>query len=306
MRFSHLHALAPLSYPVRLLVVCKYLGFVLLVSTALLLAPLVVSLFWQEYNMTLRYGIVGGLFLVLGFLSLAIPQPKALQSNEAYTVIALAFIVGSFSMTYPIMGSGMNFIDSWFESVSGLTTTGLSLADLEAIDQKTFFFARSWMQWYGGLGIIIFGIGLAFLPGTLSKAFVKRIVYSDDKIENSKVFARKILLIYSLLTVLGFGLLLLTGIGGIKAAELTFSAISTGGVLSLSGWLGEPLAHNTGARKPPLISWGSLFPSFLDYKSEMCESSDCRYPISWADFLHLIVYPSCDLVRFSGVDRRFF
>lgn len=226
---DHISALAPLSYPIRFFVVFKYLGFILLISTAFILVPFIASLCWQEYGSTLRYGIICIVLLFLGLLSLAIPRPKTIQSNEVYTVIALAFAVGSFAMAYPLMGSGLNFIDAWFESVSGLTTTGLTLANLETIDPKTFFFARSWMQWYGGLGIVIFGIGLAYLPVTISKSFLKKVAYKDDKIENSKVFARKILLIYSMITILGFGLLWLTGINWIDAVELTFSSISTGG-----------------------------------------------------------------------------
>lgn len=226
---NQLRSLAPLSYPVRINVVAKYLGFILLVSSGLLLVPLIASILWQEFMVTLRYGVVGGLFLVLGFSSLFITRPKSLQSNEAYVIIALAFVIGSLGMVYPLMGAGLNFVDAWFESVSGLTTTGLSVANFHEIDPKTFFFARAWMQWYGGLGIIVFGVSLAFLPGTISKAFVKKMVYKDDDIENSKIFARKILLIYSAITVLGVLMLFLSGLDLIDAVELTFSAISTGG-----------------------------------------------------------------------------
>ena len=104
---DHISALAPLSYPIRFFVVFKYLGFILLISTAFVLVPFIASLCWQEYGSTLRYGIIYIILLFLGLLSLAIPRPKTIQSNEVYTVIALAFVVGSFAMVYPLRGDDL-------------------------------------------------------------------------------------------------------------------------------------------------------------------------------------------------------
>ena len=61
------------------------------------------------------------------------------------------------------MTEGLTAIDALFEAVSGVTTTGLStVSDLQQ-HSPGFLFARAWMQWYGGLGIVVFSIALLFL-----------------------------------------------------------------------------------------------------------------------------------------------
>lgn len=226
-KFSH--SSSALSYPIRFLVVAKYLGLTLLVSIGVVLIPFLLSLAYKEYSISFRYAIVMVGLFILGLLHFALPKKKTLQANEAYVIISLTFLIGSLAMVYPFMKTGMSFIDAWFETVSGLTTTGLSVANLDQIDSKTFFFSRSWMQWYGGLGIIIFSIGLAFQPGRVTKTLVKQIFYDEDKIENSKAFAKKVLLVYCLLTIFGVILLNILGLSFFEAVEFTFSSLSTGG-----------------------------------------------------------------------------
>ncbi len=53
-----------------------------------------------------------------------------------------------------MMGAGLAFTDAFFEAVSAVTTTGASV--LATVEDKpaTFLFARAWMQWYGGLGLL--------------------------------------------------------------------------------------------------------------------------------------------------------
>ncbi len=209
----------------------------LFVGLGLLLVPFATALFWQEYSSAIRYGIIMFIFFSLGMMSLKIEHPKTIQSNEAFTLIALTFVLGSLALTFPMMANGLSFIDSWFECVSGVTTTGLSVVNTQAIEAKTFFFSRAWMQWYGGLGIVIFSLGLAMQPSTLSRSLLKKTFYNEDLIENSKIFARKILLIYCALTLIGVITLKLAGLSLFDAVTFTFSSISTGGFSSHPGSL---------------------------------------------------------------------
>ncbi len=218
-----------LSYSVRLHVIAKYLGLVLLVSVGVVAVPLIFSLVWEDFAQSISLAVIAVLFLTLGLLSLKIPKPRSLQSNEAYVIIAFSFIIGSLAMVYPMMQSGLTFIDALFESTSGITTTGLTITQPQTSYSKTFFLIRSWMQWYGGLGFIIFSLGLAFQPGGISKTFVKEVMYKDDKIENSKIFAQRVLFIYSVITVIAILVLYVIGLPLREAFIFTFSSISTGG-----------------------------------------------------------------------------
>ncbi|NIQ93815.1 MAG: TrkH family potassium uptake protein, partial [Desulfuromonadales bacterium] len=56
-------------------------------------------------------------------------------------------------------------VDALFETVSAVTTTGLSTLGLVDSRPRTFVFARAWMQWYGGLGIVILSLALVVRPG---------------------------------------------------------------------------------------------------------------------------------------------
>lgn len=218
-----------LSYPVRFSVVGKYLGLMLLISTGTIGVPLIVSLITKEYSLSVRYAFLFSVFLVLGVLSTQINKPKHLQSNEAFVIIALTFIINSLALAYPTMLTGLNFTDAWFETISGITTTGLSVANLKQIENKTFFFSRAWMQWYGGLGIIIFSLGLAFQPRHVSKQLYDKISTDHDLLESSKAFARKMVIIYVTLTIFGFLLLISLNLPLMDAISLAFSSISTGG-----------------------------------------------------------------------------
>ncbi|MCH9627103.1 MAG: Trk system potassium uptake protein TrkH [Chlamydiales bacterium] len=226
-----------LTYSVRWLVLYKYLGLMLLAGIGALLVPFTLSLFWQEYTASFRYGIVIALFLALGIGSLKVHHPKSLQSNEVYAIVGLTFVMGSLALTIPMMGNGLSFIDSWFECVSGVTTTGLSVVDIGIFNNKTFFFSRTWMQWYGGLGIVIFSLGLASQPSTVSKALFKKVFYKEDLVANSRIFARKILLVYCGITLLGMIALKSMGLSFFDAVTFTFSAVSTGGFSSHQGSL---------------------------------------------------------------------
>jgi len=144
-----------LTYAVRGKVVLKYLGQLALMLAALTLVPLGVSIYFGDFNLSYRYLIVIGILCVYGFPTAQLEVPGNLQINEALSIIALIFLLSPLLMTIPVMESGLNFTDALFETVSAITTTGLTtLVDIES-KPKTFLFARAWMQWYGGLGIII-------------------------------------------------------------------------------------------------------------------------------------------------------
>jgi len=115
-----------LRYSVRFPVVLKYFGQLNLVLAVLALVPLTVATLFGDYSISLRYSVVTGVLFALGLGMSRLPAPRRIQTNEAMVVTALAFLFTPLLMTYPMMGSGLNFIDAFFEDVSAVTTTGLS------------------------------------------------------------------------------------------------------------------------------------------------------------------------------------
>ncbi|MGD8570062.1 MAG: TrkH family potassium uptake protein, partial [Gammaproteobacteria bacterium] len=91
-----------LSYAVRLNVVAKYFGQLLIVQAVLLLPPLFVTLIFSDYHITLRYLIVLLVALLLGIPTLRYQPPEHIQVNEALVIVALAFVTSPLFMLYPM------------------------------------------------------------------------------------------------------------------------------------------------------------------------------------------------------------
>lgn len=218
-----------LIYSVRPLAVLKYFGQLCTILALLTLVPLLVSVIFGDYGVSLRYGILAAVIFALGFYLRKLPSPKRLLTNEAMVLTALIFVFVAFVMTWPMMASGLSFLDALFESISAVTTTGLSVTASLADKTSTFLFARAWMQWVGGLGIVVLSLATMIQPGLAAKRIGDREDYEKDLVGSTRAHARRVLIVYASLTVLGILLLGLLGSGWLKSVLYTFAAVSTGG-----------------------------------------------------------------------------
>lgn len=218
-----------LSYAVRPRVLLKYFGQLLIVLAALTLFPLVVSLFFGEIPVALRYSIVVTGLAILGWAFSKTWASREVQVNEGIVLVASIFLASPLVMTYPLMGSGLTFTDAFFEAVSGVTTTGLSTLGTVENKPHAFLFSRAWMQWYGGLGIMILSLALLFRPGMVAKRLSVTEAIQNDLVGGTKAHARRVFTVYGTLTLLGIALLLLTGLNPYDALLYTLASVSTGG-----------------------------------------------------------------------------
>jgi trk system potassium uptake protein TrkH len=152
-------------------------------------------------------------------------------------LVALMFLFTPLVMAYPMMGFGLSFADAFFEAVSGVTTTGLSTQATLVGVPSAFLFSRAWMQWYGGLGIVVLSLALVMQSGLLAKGLAVNEVEPDDLVGGTKAHTRRVLKVYVALTAIGVVGLLLVGLGWFDAVLYTFAAISTGGFAPHSGSL---------------------------------------------------------------------
>jgi len=218
-----------LRYSVRLLPVLKYFGQLCIVLALLTLVPLVVSIVLGDYGVTLRYSIVVVGVFVTGFFLRRLPTPKRIQTNEAMVITALAFLFAPMVMTWPTMASGLSFTDALFETISGITTTGLSVTASVADKPAIFLFSRAWMQWVGGLGIVILFVATMIRPGLAAKRIGDLEDYEDDLVGSTRTHARRVIIVYSILTGFGIIVLGLLGTGWFNSVIYSLSAVSTGG-----------------------------------------------------------------------------
>ena len=124
-----------------------------------MLLPALVSVIYKEYRIaiifTLTAAVVFALFLPL---SLVIPRGNKIYAKEGFAIVALSWIMWSAAGAVPFYISGVipNYIDCFFETVSGLTTTGATILTEITSLPKGILFWRSFTHWIGGMGVLVF------------------------------------------------------------------------------------------------------------------------------------------------------
>ena len=139
------------------------LGRILLTEAALLLLPLLVAVLYGE-SVTPFAIPIAALVLVGLLLGLRRPKKTAMYAKEGFAVVSLAWIFMSAFGALPFVISGdiPHFVDAFFETVSGFTTTGASiLTAVEPLRYSSLFW-RSFTHWVGGMGVLVFV--MAILP----------------------------------------------------------------------------------------------------------------------------------------------
>ena len=139
------------------------IGRILLVEAALLLLPMAVALGYGESPVP--YLLPAALLVLCGgLLSFKKPRQASLFARDGLAVVALAWIAVSLfgALPFYISGSIESFVDCFFETVSGFTTTGATiLTEVESLNRGILFW-RSFTHWVGGMGVLVFV--MAILP----------------------------------------------------------------------------------------------------------------------------------------------
>lgn len=146
--------------------VFKLLGKIMILEGILMLFPLIVSLVYKEsLRNVLAFVIpIFALVLVGYLLQLLKPNRNNLYQKEGFALVALVWIIMTLfgAIPFVINKEIPNFIDAFFETMSGFTTTGSSIVtDVTKLSHSTLFW-RSFTHWIGGMGILVFI--LIFIP----------------------------------------------------------------------------------------------------------------------------------------------
>ena len=260
-----------LTYAVRPRVVLKYIGQLGLMLSLLAAVPLIVALLEGDSIQALRYAIVCGFLLIAGIFLARLPAPTRMQGNEALTITALAFLLSPLLMSWPMMATGISFTDALFEAISGVTTTGLSTVGSIENRSPTFLFARAWMQWYGGLGIVVLSVGILMGHHIAARRLIEPVESGETFVSTARTHAQRTLVVYLFLTVLGFAIVWPYSRNGFTTLLHVFSAVSTGGyssfdnslaAMSTSTAIAVMVVSFLGAISMPLY-WRSLDKGFI-------------------------------------------
>ncbi|MDT8358369.1 MAG: potassium transporter TrkG, partial [Methanomicrobiaceae archaeon] len=215
--------------PVNFAAVTKYTAQIMIGIGGVMVAPLLVALVFGETSIAFLYGAMGAGVMVLGFVVQRLLPHYELDWKDAVVIAAIIFPLSSLVSTVPfMMTTGMAPIDAYFEAVSGITTTGLSVAPVDV--GPVFLFARSWLQWVGGIGIVLIVLSLPLIhPGT--SAIRLYTVHAGDEKPRPSVTSTAQLLgtVYIAITVVSFALLLFAGMEPFDALCHALCSVSTGG-----------------------------------------------------------------------------
>lgn len=218
----------------RIHVIARYIGFILLFNAAFLFIALLISLAdYDSATFPLLYSFLICTLLGL-FPFIFVPPAKYINRNEGFFIVILSWLLSCLTgmLPYILFGGEFTVTNAWFESVSGFTTTGSSiLNDIESLP-KGLLFWRSATHWIGGIGIVIFV--LVVLPNmgqarfVLLKAEQSSLAESNFKFQTGKVL-RIVLFVYLGLTLAETLALSIFGMGPFDALLHSFGTVATGG-----------------------------------------------------------------------------
>ncbi len=201
-----------------------------------MLIPLVVGLYYRDQSVapllkSIGITVFSGLGLHLIFRS---SKAEVISQREGMAIVAIGWTaVGLFGALPFYFDSGLDcFVDAVFESVSGFTTTGASvLTDIESVS-KGLLFWRSFIQWLGGMGIIVLSVAILPFLGVGGMQLYKAEVPSPvpDKLKpRIRETAMILWKVYALISLVQTVLLLLGGMSLYDAFCHTFTTMPTGG-----------------------------------------------------------------------------
>lgn len=212
------------------------LGWVLIVEAVAMQIGTITSLIYGEKE-AWYFVLTGLVSAILGVLAVKVKKPKnmVLYQKAGFAATALSWILLSLAGCMPFWLSGEipSFIDAFYETVSGFTTTGSTiLNDVEALS-KGMLMWRSFLHWLGGMGVIVFLLAIIPKLGGQQNIFLMK-AESPGPIIGKAVprmrnYATMLYGIYITLTALEFILLLFGGLNVFEAINTSFSTAGTGG-----------------------------------------------------------------------------
>lgn len=196
--------------------------------------PIIISLIFDDGATELFiYALLGVVLIGLVGLLATRKVDNELSQKDGFVIIVLFWVVLCFAGSIPFYLSGMNAIDSIFESMSGITTTGATvISNLDTLPESLLFY-RQLLQWMGGMGLIV--LAIAVMPllgiggGQIYKTEIPGAMGEQKLTPRIKETAQVLWLIYLGLTVLCAILYYLGGMGSFDAVSHAMSTVAIGG-----------------------------------------------------------------------------
>ena len=210
---------------------------ILFFEAAFLVVPLITSLFYIRDEWHCMLALLGTIFLCVGvglLLSRKRPDNTVIYTKDGFVIVALAWITLSLFGAVPFVFSGtiINYIDALFETVSGFTTTGASILPKVSEIPKSMLIWRSFTNWIGGMGVLVFVMAIMPLGGAANMHLMRAESPGptvSKLVPRIKKTALILYAIYIAMTLIQFVLLLFGDMTPFEAICSAFSTAGTGG-----------------------------------------------------------------------------
>ncbi len=214
--------------------ILNILGLLLCIESMALLVPMFFDLIhnnkdWKQFFYISCFTFLIGLVLYVGFKK----EKMIINLRQAFLLTILSWFLISLFGCLPFIysSSSLNFTNAFFESVSGITTTGATvISNLESLSEGILVW-RSLLQWFGGIGIIV--LAVAILPTLQIGGMQLMHMEHDDPYEKTlpkiNKFIIEIVSLYISLTLICFIFYYLFGMNVFDALLHSMTTISTGG-----------------------------------------------------------------------------
>jgi len=206
--------------------------------------PIVVSLIFNDNSLQLflpAFIFVGVLGLIGFFFTKGVQRD--LTAKDGFVIIVMFWLVLSMAGSIPFYLSGMSPIDSFFESMSGITTTGATvISNIESLPESLKFY-RQLLQWMGGMGLIV--LAIAVMPllgiggGQLFKTDIPGAMGEQRLTPRIQETAKALWSIYLGLTVLCVIFYTVAGMSIFDAVSHSMSTVSIGGFSTYNNSIGH-------------------------------------------------------------------
>lgn len=200
----------------------------------LLLLPGSVALLYGEESGVTFFIVAAVLCMFYLLFGRKTPKKKTIYAKEGLVIVGFVWILWSLfgAMPFTMSGSIPNYLDAFFETVSGFTTTGSTiLKDIEALP-KGMLFWRCLTHWIGGMGVLVFVMMLTSLDDENSMHLMRAEVpgpEADKLVPKARDTAKILYAMYFILTAIEVVFLLFGGMNLYDALVHAFSTAGTGG-----------------------------------------------------------------------------
>lgn len=220
---------------VLLKTVAFVIGSVLIFIAVAMVSAAIVSAAYAEFESAMWIAVSAAITLLFGLvMRRPVRRPRPITVKEGFATVGLSWFVFSIfgALPYLLTGEISTITDAVFETASGFSTTGASiLSDPGALSHGISFW-RGLTQWLGGMGVIVLGVAILPLLGTggMQLARAESPGHTPDRLTpRFQETAKRLWLIYAVITLIEFFLLWAGDMDGFEALIHSFTTMSTGG-----------------------------------------------------------------------------